>query len=102
MKTLNPQLYNDLCAVEELLIEEGWCKHISENDQGAHCVRGAIGIVLWGKSKRGSRLAAMEKLLRKHTPNNSLVDFNDAPTTTFEDILACLRTARKELTDAQG
>lgn len=99
MKILNPQLYNDLCAIEDLLIEKGWCKGISESEEGAHCLHGAITEVLRGKESRYSRYTVAGKILRKHLPDNSIVNFNDNPETTFEDILACIRTARKELTE---
>jgi len=90
------QLYNDLQAVEALLIEEGWCKHTTRDSEGQRCLRGAIDAVTYGTTTRSmSRWINIQSALGTHL----LATWNDLPGTTFDDVLAKLRAARAALVE---
>jgi hypothetical protein len=87
------QLFNDLCAVENLLEKDGWCKEALEDNKGRHCLIGAAAVVAWDDSdnKRWCKLkASLGGCL-------VIMNFNDAPETTFEDVRARIRAARDAL-----
>ena len=88
------QLYNDLSAVEELLLADGWTQG-TEFDPvtGSRCLLGAVTHVLY-KQESPERYSAVCETLG---PAAAVAAFNDAPTTTLEDVLARLRAARDAL-----
>ena len=95
----NLQLFNDLCAVEEVLIERGWCKGKSSDDNGRVCLMKATSVVVCpnkGHPDNYYRLVALDETLRS-TIGQDPVIFNDDPDTTFDDVLTKLREAREAL-----
>ena len=92
----NLQLFNDLCATEETLIERGWCKNRPNNINGAVCLMKAASEVVDCSGDYYLRLYAVEKALESVIGRNP-VCFNDDPTTTFDDVLTKLREAREKL-----
>lgn len=109
----NIQLFNDLCEIENVLIERGWCKNAMVNPvDGRVCVVGAAIIVgergedpgtnvVWNAlmatnlkiSQRGIDISnALHSVM-----GCSITLFNDDPDTTFNDVLAKLREAQEAL-----
>ena len=112
------QLFNDLCAVEDTLMECGWCKGRAQDDNGRVCLIGAAA-QLCGvsfeyddqtKDYRRYRniIDAVATEIRKRPPtkhqNNcetwactDIAAFNDNPNTTIDDVRGKLREAREAL-----
>jgi len=97
----NLQLFNDLCAIEETLIERGWCKDDMFGSDGRVCVLGAANIVYGIGVDSVQALGVCERAFAVSNALKSVMGivtlFNDNPKTTFDDILAKLREAREEL-----
>ena len=95
------QLFNDLCAIEETLIERGWCKHDMITSDGRVCVLGAANIIYGIGVDSVQALTVCERAFAVARALKSVMGivtiFNDDPKTTFEDILAKLREAREAL-----
>jgi len=95
------QLADDLIAARALIATPGtWCKGLSS---GQNCTMWAVNLVTTGKANgtayAGARWQAAEHALRRQVPRlpfdhrgefdaHPVVRFNDAPTTTHNDILA--------------
>jgi hypothetical protein len=85
------ELYNALCEVEEVLRREGWCKGKLHAPTGEHCLAGAAETVtrqygLWWK---------LFNALGNGQP--TVAAFNDDPSTTFEDIIYRIKSAKEKL-----
>jgi hypothetical protein len=87
------QLYNDLCAVEDVLRRDGWCQHMLEDPSGRHCLMGAVTEV----TPEYDRWFAMQDAVKSVVPWRNVSGFNDHPTTTFDKVLAKLKEARDRL-----
>jgi hypothetical protein len=86
------ELFNDLCAVEDILERKGWCKNQSRDSFGRVCFAEAISQATWGPGN----YERWEKLVNT-LGGGCVVVFNDAPETTFEDVRAKIRAARDAL-----
>jgi hypothetical protein len=89
------ELFNDLCAVEDLLERDGWCKDQTQDEAGRRCFAEAITAVTWGIGNYDR----WRKLLNSVGGGSQgiIMSFNDAPETTFEDVRARIRAARDAL-----
>lgn len=76
-----------LIEVRQLLIDEGWCQHASENNLGQHCLMGALNIV----DHDGKAYLYLYSLT-----NHDVCRWNDAPGRTFEEVIALLDKAIAE------
>jgi hypothetical protein len=87
-KPIDIQLYNDLCAVEDVLRRDGWCQGVSHDADGRHCLMGAVDVV----TRNYGRWLGLQGALGR-----GMVAFNDHPMTTFEMVLARIKRARDRL-----
>ena len=76
----------------DLLEKDGWCQHHLSNNEGAHCVRGAL-------MEFGSAyvvLQAEQRLKAIGIPCDDwygIVSWNNAPERTAEEVINALRAA---------
>lgn len=97
-----------LTKAVKILDEKGWCQDTLENEQGNVCAFGAINTALQGQPVAGvmlmseyhaltRRAAPVAEALNRHlpedfstfnidSPRSRVVDYNNARTTTVEDI----------------
>jgi len=109
----NLKLFNDLCAVEETLIERGWCKGKVKDVDGRVCLMGAAAQLCGVAS--GYDIEEKKDYRRYHNIINAIAttiykgparifhnvdtiaSFNDNPNTTIDDVRGKLREAREAL-----
>ncbi len=77
----------------DLLERDGWCQGKFRNS-GAHCVVAALTAVDdWSAPEQ----AAVRRRLRVHAGTEWLVNWNDAPERTADEVIALLRQVATEL-----
>lgn len=79
-----------LLDAKQLLLVKSWCKYSYEDARGRHCLVGAISQA----APFDQSWDTIQELRDfNNQPNESLSSFNDAPTTTLEDVLNLLDRA---------
>jgi hypothetical protein len=94
------QVAQDLRAAAEVLRRDGWTQGFMHCD-GKHCALGAVEVVVdpdtnddegWD-DEQNRRFADAAKLLRRVTGESQIVDWNDDPGRTAEEVIAALEAA---------
>lgn len=75
-----------------VLLESGWCKHAFVNPDGEHCLIGAYGVANRKVSSQFGVASAISKALAADGRYETVFTFNDAPSTTLNDVLGFLDT----------
>jgi hypothetical protein len=90
-------LVDDLRRTKEILITDGWCKHVAHLPSGEHCIHGAIARVVESDyTYSRERIDAMMRALEKTVgvgPCELPSKWNDRHTTTFDKVIAVLDKA---------
>jgi hypothetical protein len=81
-----PQVTRDLMDAKEILVQSGWCKGRFEDWRGRVCALGAIRRVPGISGVRRERV--VHALCTTISSFSDLVDWNDAPDRTLDDVLA--------------
>lgn len=111
------QLKDDLWKTLQVLVEYGWEQGRNQNFRGNVCLQGAINIAILGKAYSGGsiplsevdrfRRRALAEVISRHFGGNEyIIDWNDYPGRTLEEVLklvsdAAIAETVKELKDAQ-
>jgi hypothetical protein len=97
---VSAQVAADLRAAAEVLRRDGWTQEYMHCD-GKHCALGAVEVVVdpdlhdddgWD-DEQNRRFADAAKLLRRVTGESQIVDWNDAPGRTADEVIAALEAA---------
>lgn len=79
-------------AVKTVLFDNGWCQHTLEDEEGRYCIVGAVI-----HAHEGAQEASWQSSETMHAihrvSNGDVVNFNNAPTTTFSDIIDLIDAA---------
>jgi hypothetical protein len=94
---------NELRAAAELIRTGGLCKHMLSDDEGRHCAVGALFAGTVGRDLIGAVLPTLDAVASEMFPGQfehevaSLVQFNNHPDTTAEDVISVLEKAAARL-----
>ena len=98
------QVKQVLSKVDKLLSHPNtWCKGTEDNGRGRHCLVGAVRKVVQENTPDylDDNIEDVLDIISQQIPDNNdyfggnVVEFNDAPKTSFKDIKALIRRARK-------
>jgi len=97
---------NMLRAAAELLREKGHCKNKLSDEDGRHCLMGALSAVMDVTEFSGAAWDSILFTVREQFPDRTTgsgfdpVDFNNDPDTTGDEVAAVLEKAAVRLEEA--
>lgn len=84
-----------LFQAADLLEKNGWTQHAFVDDEGKHCVLGAIDYVAFGLDTESLNYHARSAL--QSCIERPVVEWNDAPTQTAENVINKLRSCAEAM-----
>lgn len=88
-----------LTAAADLLEEKGWTRKVAEDSQGRHCLVGALfQVILNLPPNNGSIYYDALEAVQQRLPGGRVVNWNDNPGRTAEQVIALLRRVAAEET----
>lgn len=81
----------------KVLEERGWCQGAYEDDENRVCLSKAIGLANGFRGHTWVEQAALAEVVPDF---EGIIEFNDDPHTTYEDVVLALKRAHEATTDA--
>ena len=95
--TNGEQAIQILSDAADLLEREGWCQGIAQDGWGARCLVGAIWAAYYLLGSPRDTLDTIFRALIPEIGRAFMVDFNDTPGRTVEEVTAALRNAKRHI-----
>lgn len=86
-----------LLRAAEVIEADGWCQFDYTNNQGQHCLIGAIQTAVYLRCEVPSLLSDAKAAVSRHLGEMSVISWNDSQGRRADEVTALLRATAQEL-----